>query len=135
MYNVGRAYENGKGGLAADPVQAVVWYRKAADQGNPLAQFSLGQMMVSKPAEAYFWLSLATNHLDGDSLLKANVLRDDAAARLKPADKVQADDRISQWNQLKRAGINRRNAAHNHAVAAHYKPLRIAHGFRTLSGR
>jgi TPR repeat protein len=95
-YQLGIDYENGQD-VKKDKSQAADWYRKAADQGNPWAQFNLGQMLASKPAEAYFWLSLATNHLEGDPLLKANILRDNAAAKLKPADKAQADDRINQW--------------------------------------
>jgi len=95
-YQLGIDYENGQD-VKKDKNQAADWYRKAADLGNTWAQFNLGQMLASKPAEAYFWLSLAANHLDGDPLMKANILRDDAASKLKPADKAQADDRINQW--------------------------------------
>ncbi|MGD0628072.1 MAG: tetratricopeptide repeat protein [Terracidiphilus sp.] len=96
-YQLGIDFENGQD-VKKDKNQAADWYRKAADQGNIWAQFNLGQMLASKPAEAYFWLSLAMNHLDGDTLLKATVLHDDAASKLKPADKAQADDRINQWH-------------------------------------
>jgi hypothetical protein len=96
-YQLGIDYENGQD-VKKDKNQAADWYRKAADQGNTWAQFNLGQMLASKPAEAYFWLSLAANHLDGDPLLKADILRDDAATKLKAADKAQADDRINQWH-------------------------------------
>ena len=47
---VGEAYASGSGGtrdarqLAADYQQAAVWYRKAADQGNPAAQVHLGDL-------------------------------------------------------------------------------------------
>lgn len=98
-YQLGIAYENGQD-VKKDKNQAAEWYRKAAQQGNTWAQFNLGQLLASKPAEAYFWLSLAINHLDGDPLLKATVLRDDAAAKLKPADKAQADDHINQWHPM-----------------------------------
>jgi uncharacterized protein len=36
-------YDDGHG-VAQDYAQAVVWYRKAADQGAALAQFELGLM-------------------------------------------------------------------------------------------
>ena len=36
-------YANGEG-VPKDAVQAVTWYRKAAEQGNPRAQFNLGGM-------------------------------------------------------------------------------------------
>ena len=36
-----RAYENGEG-VAKDDVEAVKWYRKAAEQGDAYAQHNLG---------------------------------------------------------------------------------------------
>jgi len=96
-YQLGIDFENGQD-VKKDKNQALDWYRKAADQGNTWAQFNLGQMLASKPAEAYFWLSLAMNHLDGDPLLKATVLDNDAAAKLKPTEKSQVEDRINQWH-------------------------------------
>lgn len=42
-YAMGVLYENGFG-VAKDPQQAVVWYSKAAEQGNSDAQFNLGAM-------------------------------------------------------------------------------------------
>src|SRR6266478_4195631 len=43
QYMVGRMYDDGRGVLQ-DYNQAVPWYRKAADQGNALAQSFLGSM-------------------------------------------------------------------------------------------
>lgn len=102
-YQLGIDYESGQD-VKKDKNQAADWYRKAAQQGNTGAQFNLGQMLASKPAEAYFWLSLAMNRLDGDPLAKATALRDEAASKLKPADKSQADDRINQWQPTKATG-------------------------------
>ena len=96
-YELGVDFENGQD-TKKDKNQAEDWYKKAADQGHTLAQYNLGQMMASKPAEAYFWLGLAMNHLDGDPLLKATALHDQAGAKLKPADKAQAEDRVNQWH-------------------------------------
>ena len=98
-YQLGIAFENGQD-VKKDKNQAIDWYRKAGQQGNQWAQFNLGQMLASKPAEAYFWLSLAMNHLEGDPLLKATILRDEAAAKLKPADKAEVDDHINQWHPM-----------------------------------
>jgi len=95
-YQLGIDYENGQD-VKKDKNQAIDWYRKAADQGHTWAQYNLGQMSP-KPADAYFWLSLAMNRLDGDPLVKATVQRDAAAAKLKPADKAQADDHINNWH-------------------------------------
>ena len=41
--NLGNLYSSGHG-VAADPVQAVFWYRKAADQGDAGGELNLGQM-------------------------------------------------------------------------------------------
>jgi membrane associated rhomboid family serine protease len=35
QFYIGTVYENGSGGLAKDPAQALYWYRKAADHGSP----------------------------------------------------------------------------------------------------
>lgn len=43
QFNLGSMYDFGDGVLK-DPVQAIEWYRKAAEQGDADAQFSLGRM-------------------------------------------------------------------------------------------
>ena len=48
QFNLGVMYANGRGGLKND-VEAVKWYRKAAEQGNALAQVALGDISL----EAY----------------------------------------------------------------------------------
>jgi len=95
-YQLGIDFENGQD-TKKDKKQAEEWYTKAAQQGHIWAQYNLGQMLASKPAEAYFWLSLAMNQLDGDPLIKATALHDDAASKLNPAQKSQADDRVNAW--------------------------------------
>jgi TPR repeat protein len=37
-------YQNGRGGLSKDDVEASKWYRKGAEQGNAAAQAYLGVM-------------------------------------------------------------------------------------------
>ena len=52
-------------GLPKDPAKAARWYRKAAEQGLPEAQYSLGQMYAEGRGvrkdlvEAHMWLSLS----------------------------------------------------------------------------
>lgn len=41
QYALGLRYSEGKG-VAKDPTQALVWWRKAAEQGNATAQHKLG---------------------------------------------------------------------------------------------
>jgi TPR repeat protein len=43
QFNLGLMYANGDG-VAADPVEAVKWYRLSAEQGNARAQVHLGIM-------------------------------------------------------------------------------------------
>jgi TPR repeat protein len=45
QYNLGEKYANGDG-VARDDTAAVIWYRKSAIQGFPLAQFYLGLMYL-----------------------------------------------------------------------------------------
>lgn len=41
-YHIGMMLNNGNGGAKKDPQSALVWFRKAAENGNPLAQYKLG---------------------------------------------------------------------------------------------
>ena len=41
MSNLGRMYQNGKGGLPKDIRQAIAWYRKDADAGDETAKTEL----------------------------------------------------------------------------------------------
>lgn len=51
--------------MPQDAAQAVVWYRKAAEQGNAGAQFALGAMYATGQGtpqdyqQAYAWSSVA----------------------------------------------------------------------------
>lgn len=62
--NLAIAYDEGQG-VPKDEAQAVVWYRRAAEQGHASAQFSLGLMYaegrgVAKDlVQAFMWYGLA----------------------------------------------------------------------------
>ena len=66
QYEVGRRYQFGKG-VATNAVEAIKWYRKAAEQGLAEAQFALGLFMLAYPdigvepnlSEAGKWISKA----------------------------------------------------------------------------
>lgn len=96
-YQLALDFENGQD-TKKDKKQAEEWYTKAASQGHTWAQYNLGQMLASKPADAYFWLGLAINQLQGDPLIKATALHDEAASKLNPSQKSQVDDRINAWH-------------------------------------
>lgn len=56
--------------MTADYTNAVVWYRKAADQGNVSAQLSLASLLITgrgtarNPQEAAKWLRLAADGIE-----------------------------------------------------------------------
>ena len=101
-YQLGVDYEQGLG-TKKDKGQAIGWYRKAADQGNPWAQFNLAPLLGPNRVEAYFWLTLAMDKLDGDALLKATAQRNEIETKMKPAEKADAEKRVSQWHPAKPA--------------------------------
>jgi len=90
-------------GLAAyqrgDYAEALKWFRKAAEQGNALAQFSLGAMNATGKGvrqdfvEAHKWSNLAAAH--GNK--KAAKLRDRIAKKLTPAQIVEAQRLAREW--------------------------------------
>jgi TPR repeat protein len=101
-YQLGVNYEQGLG-TKKDKGQAINWYRKAADQGNPWAQYNLAPLLGPNRTEAWFWLTLAMDKLDGDPLLKATALRNEIESRMKPSEKADAEQRVSQWHPTKPA--------------------------------
>jgi TPR repeat protein len=69
---LGRRYDKGEG-VAKNQVEAVKWYRKAAEQNFAWAQYNLGgcylrgQGVADDLVEAYKWLLLATRQGDEDA--------------------------------------------------------------------
>jgi TPR repeat protein len=67
--NLGWMYKNGRG-VVQDDVEAVKWFRKAAEQGYPAAQDNLGWMykngrgVVQDDVEAVKWFRKAAEHGD-----------------------------------------------------------------------
>ncbi len=88
--NLGTIYQNGQN-TTRDDVEAVKWYRRAAQQGNSEAQFNLGDMYANgdgvqqDAVEAYAWFFAAATGGNGD----AAFYRDDLADKLT-ADQVSA---------------------------------------------
>jgi len=66
--------------VAKDYVEAVKWYRKAAEQGHTEAQLNLGycyangQGVVKDKVEAYAWFSMAAK-ADSDAAESRDLLR------------------------------------------------------------
>lgn len=100
QFQLGMDYNNGEHGLQTNYDLAASWLRRSAKQGHVAAQFNLAMLLKAEPAEVYYWLSLATPHLLGKTRDKSAELRQAAAARLRPADRAQIDQRVKSWHPV-----------------------------------
>ena len=81
---------------------AVEWYRKAAEQGNIRAQYSLGVMYeagqgVSQDSvQAYLWYDLAASLPSVEQELSIKN-RDIVASQMTPEDLAEAQRLIREW--------------------------------------
>jgi TPR repeat protein len=81
--------------------QAALWYRKAADQGDPKAQFALGSLYCwhqGVPLDfstAYFWLDLAVTAGVPDD----NHMRSYAWSHLSADQVTAAQQKVKAWEQ------------------------------------
>lgn len=124
---LGCFYETGWGGVLQDYTKAAVWFRKAAEQGDPGSQYGLGELYLEGEGvpqdyqQAYFWLDLAAarrNSIvpllpdDAPQALKSvsqsvrtKVLsgvvdeRDEAASHLTRAELLRVQQRAEKWLQ------------------------------------
>ena len=91
MYNVGQ-------GVAQNYTEAVKWYRRAAEQGNPVAQANLGRLYENGQGVqqdytlAHMWLNLA-----GTNFEEARELRDTVAKQMTPAQITEAQRLAREW--------------------------------------
>ena len=96
--NLGVMYYTGQG-VPQDHVQAVKWFRLAADQGLASAQFFLGLMYAKGEGvpqnyvQAHMWLNLAG--AGGDTLAPKN--RDIASKKMTPAQIAEAQRLAAAW--------------------------------------
>ncbi|MFZ6743759.1 tetratricopeptide repeat protein [Undibacterium sp. JH2W] len=94
QFNVGTMYSTGEG-VPKDDVQAVSWYRKAAEQGHAQAQSNLGLMYangrgVQQDQElAYFWHLLARAGGNEDAQKNIDMLEKKLTAQ--QVSKIQTD--------------------------------------------
>jgi hypothetical protein len=106
QFDIAKDYETGRIGLPQDLSQARYWYRKAADQGDPFAEASLGILFnfgkgVKRDyVEAYMWYARAASHLgkggDRDSIVE---MRDRLVAKLTPAQIAEARRLAAAWRR------------------------------------
>jgi uncharacterized protein len=97
MYDMGR-------GVPQDYVEAMKWYRRAADQGDALAQNNLGLLdfngngVPQNYIQAHMWLSLAAaNALDKDGRDLATRNRELVASKMAPEEIAEAQRLAGEW--------------------------------------
>jgi hypothetical protein len=101
QFNLGFMYDHGLG-FPQDDVEAMKWYRLAAEQGNTDAQFNLGFLygegrgVAQDDANAYAWYNLAA--AQGDELAKS--FRDHLR-------KIMTPDQLIEAQKLSRELIDR----------------------------
>ena len=99
---LGRLYAEGLG-VAKDAVEAVKWYRKAADQGLAHAQHNLGARYADgrgvpkDEVEAYKWYLLA--EAQGDEQAKKSIA--DIEKDLTPAQRAEGERLAREWKPKK----------------------------------
>ena len=99
---LGDLYGNGQG-VGQDYVQAVAWFRKAAEQNNAQAQFNLGLSyakgygVTQSYWDAYFWLNLAAARNKGKDREAFAKSRDEAATKLSADDLSKAQQKAAEW--------------------------------------
>ena len=77
---LGEAFYAGKRGVPKHPVEAMKWFRKAADQNHPAAQYNLavgyerGDGVAKYEVEAYKWYLLAAAQGDNKARRNASML-------------------------------------------------------------
>jgi uncharacterized protein len=93
-------YDRGQG-VPQDYAQAVAWYRKAAGQGDPFAQYNLGVMYAKSHGvtqdyiEALMWFYLAAAAHPSD--MRAPENRDTLVSKMTDAQVVEAQRMASEW--------------------------------------
>ena len=104
QYNLGICYENGQGGLLKSDIQAVKWYRLAANKGHPEAQYKLGIFheegrgkLERSDIEAAKFYKLAANEGNAAAQYKLGSFYEEARADLQSSN---SDIEAAKWYTL-----------------------------------
>jgi TPR repeat protein len=101
QYLLGNMYYLGNG-VPQDYVQALIWTRRAADQGYAAAQMSIGSMYLNGEGvpqdylQALMWFNLAASEFD-DSCEEAHKIREGVIAKMAPAQIAEAQKLAREW--------------------------------------
>jgi hypothetical protein len=104
-------------GAAQDYPQAAQWYRKAADQSHPLAQFNLavmyaaGQGMPRDEAKSKVWMQKAADQGDAGAQFNVGMKHHRASLDGLPATAPESRIQAYKWLQLAAAQGYRGSAA------------------------
>jgi hypothetical protein len=103
QFELGKNYETGRIGLSKDLSRAQYWYRKAADQGDPFAEVSLGILfnfgkgVPRDYVQAYMWYERAAIHSKGGDRDSIVELRDQLAGKLTRQQIAKAERLAETW--------------------------------------
>jgi len=103
QFDLGKNYETGRIGLKKDFGEAEYWYRKAAEQGEPFAQASLGILygfgkgVPQDLVQAYMWYELSVEGTTGGDRVSVVEMRDDLASKLTPQQLDEARRLAKEW--------------------------------------
>src|SRR5258708_15568338 len=98
--HLGQLYEDGQG-VPRDYVEALKWYRMAADQGDIWAQLAVGRFyekgngVLQDDEEACFWFSLAAGR--SPDRVPFAFWRDEALTKLTQDQKKEVEKRVRLW--------------------------------------
>ena len=88
-----------------DHIEAVRWYRLAAEQGVAKALYNLGVAYLEgfgvpkDDVEAYKWLSLSASRQTGPEREDAATARDRVAQQLTPDQRAEAQRLAREWDE------------------------------------
>jgi hypothetical protein len=103
QFDLAKNYETGRIGLPKDLSQAQYWYRKAADQGDPFAEASLGILfnfgkgVPRDYVQAYTWYERAALHSKGGDRVTVVEMRDQIAVKLTRQQIAEAQRLAREW--------------------------------------
>ena len=90
--------------MPQDYVEAVKWFRKAADQGDAKAQFNLGECyyigngVPEDDVKAYMWFNLSS--VQGN---KAGIIQKDAVTKRMTKEQIAEGQKLSlEWQEKKK---------------------------------
>jgi len=95
-------YDEGRG-VAQSHSEALEWYRKAAEQGLPRAQYILGVMysggegVAQNHVQAYLWFDLCASTAEGNLREAAVEMRDRVSEKMAPARIAEAQRLAREW--------------------------------------